>query len=272
LLVTVALVLAGAVFTPSYAAKGRVALASGTSVVRAPAGNALRESVTVATANIPHTLTPWKARKQLNRVLAQGPDVVLLQEMRDRPTDTWAALADGKWGVIDGDMPSPIVYDSSVFSVVQSGSELGFDGVEYDRYMTWAVLQGKRSQIAVVAMHLPPEPTTRPRMKRYYRIMANNYRVLATRLREAGYPVVMGADWNRPLHVAAESWAPVLWLAGMNMTTNWVQGWPCEASSIHGGRIDGFGFDPQTLSIQEQGCWPHGPSDHRPVWMRIGPR
>jgi hypothetical protein len=69
--------------------------------------------------------------------------------------------------------------------------------------------------------------------------MTLRYQKLAGTLTTAGYPPVVGADGNRSPDSPTPSWA-----AAIGYTTNWLGGTARRWTSIHGGRADGFAFNP----------------------------
>jgi endonuclease/exonuclease/phosphatase family metal-dependent hydrolase len=230
---------------------------------------------TIVTANIPYTLSAHRARAHLRRVLSHSPDVVTLQEVRTRPLRRWVRTMPGRWKVIQvmhgtaSMEASAIIFDARRFRVRQRGLALGFHGRRYDRWIIWAILRSPRADLAVASLHLPPDSSRHARSLRSYRAMARRTRGLGRTLRRAGYPVVMGGDWNGALDRPLKPWGPVRNLRRAGLTTNWLHGRPCKASTIGGGKIDGFGYNRTRVRVERQGCLRAGRSDHRPVWMRV---
>jgi hypothetical protein len=109
-------------------------------------------------------------------------------------------------------------------------------------------------------------------MRGHYITMTRHYQQLVRDFRSAGYPLIMGADWNHPLDVPQEPWSPVSALRDVGMTTNWRHATPCPRTSIHGGRIDGFAYDPDAMVVTDQGCLERRHYDHLPVWVRVASR
>jgi len=105
----------------------------------------------------------------------------------------------------------------------------------------------------------------------FYKVMTASYRTLLAGLAEAGYPSLVGADWNSPLDHARESWSPVPTLNGIGFATNWQSSRPCDGTSKHGGNIDGWAYMPAAHQLVDHGCLEYGLSDHRPVWITVRP-
>lgn len=233
----------------------------------------LGDTAVLITANVAFWLSDAAPRSHITGLLDEGPDVLLLQEVTNRDVASIAESASGTWAVWQPEGSkggSAIVWDASKFSAVRRGVELGFDGHEYDRWMPWVLLTSDSGTLPVVGLHLPTRSSSDPTMRAYFQTMTANYVRLIGQLNEAGYPPVVGGDWNHPLDVAREPWSPVPVLEGVEMTTNWQVGSPCD-ESVPGGRIDGFAFNPSYLQVVDQGCLPMGPSDHRPVWVAVAP-
>jgi exonuclease III len=229
--------------------------------------------LTFITANVPFTLTEAEARDQIGYVLAQNPDVVMLQEVPARQVAVIVATFPGNWG---GWQPNPrshggsaLVWNRDRLELGQHGAALGFDGRPYDHWMTWAILRTGDADIAVVGLHMPTDSSWKPEMRGYYLTMPAAYQRLFTELIDQGYAPIVGGDWNHPLDRPREPWSPVPQLRKIGMTTNWQEGTPCSGTSGRDGRIDGFAYQSGAVTIRDQGCLDRRHSDHRPVWMRI---
>jgi murein DD-endopeptidase MepM/ murein hydrolase activator NlpD len=231
-------------------------------------------TATLLTANVPFTLSTPEAAAQVEALLNEGPDVLLLQEVTGRDVSAIVSGVSGTWGVWQPEGSkggSAVVWNTGKFRASAQGAELGFDGAAYDRWMPWVLLESDQGTLPVVALHMPTDASKDHTMAGHYQTMTANYQKLATELSEAGYPPVMGGDWNHPLDVPREPWSPVPMLEQVGFTTNWRQGLPCPGTSEHNGRIDGFAFNPAYLTVTDQGCLDRGPSDHRPVWIAVAP-
>ena len=232
------------------------------------------EAATILTANVPFTLTQHRARTQIRYLLNQDPDVLLLQEVKKRDIGAIVRGIGGQWAVWqppDARGGSAILWKTSMFRATRRGSELGFRGRDYSRWMPWVLLESDRGTLPVVALHMPTNSSKSSRMARYFKTMTTNYQRLTADMSSAGYPPVIGGDWNHPLDRAREPWSPVPQLRRVGLTTNWRVGRPCSGTSARGGRIDGFAFHPDYLQVVDQGCLPRGASDHRPVWVAVAP-
>lgn len=245
----------------------------GSVLAAASTSTGVGSSLTLLTANVPFTLSEARARDQIRWLLSRRPDVLVLQEVTSRDVAAIAASVPGRWEVWQPPRSqggSALVWNADELHASQQGVELGFRGRDYDRWMTWAVLESADTQVAVVGLHLPTNSSKDAGMRRDFETMTTHYQQLARQIRTAGYPLVMGADWNHPLDRAREPWSPVPMLHQVGLSTNWQAGQPCAASSGQGGRIDGFAYDPTALAVEDQGCLDRRHSDHRPVWIRVG--
>ena len=234
----------------------------------------LREAATILTANVPFTLSERRAQAQIRRLLKQKPDVLLLQEVKERDVGAIVREIGGSWATWQPPGPrgaSAIVWDTSKFRAARRGSELGFRGRDYSRWMPWVLLESDRGTLPVVAVHMPTNSSKSRLMAGYFREMTASYQRLVSEMSSAGYPPVVGGDWNHPLDREREPWSPVPQLERVGLTTNWRVGRPCAGTSERGGRIDGFAFHPGYLQVVDQGCLPRGASDHRPVWVAVAP-
>jgi murein DD-endopeptidase MepM/ murein hydrolase activator NlpD/exonuclease III len=232
-------------------------------------------TATILTANVLGTLTERQAEEQIRYLLSARPDVLLLQEVNKRDIAAIVARAPGNWSAYQptgvGQRGSAIVWNASRFSASQHGVELGYYGHRYSRWMPWVILEGDDGTLPVVGMHMPVGTHKSDLARDQYKRMTHRYLQLIGALTTAGYPPVVGADWNRSLDSPTPSWGPAPQLAAIGYTTNWRGGTPCRRTSIHGGRIDGFAFSPAAMQITNQGCLDRGYSDHRPVWIQIAP-
>jgi len=234
---------------------------------------------TILTANVPATLSERRAEAQIAYLLSARPDVLLLQEVNKRNIAAIVAQSGGSWSVFQpagvSRGGSAIVWDAGRFTASQHGYQLGYLGPQYSRWLPWVILQSDDGTLPVVAMHMPvgthKSGLESDLARAQYERMTHRYQRLIGTLSTAGYPPVVGADWNRSLDAPTPSWGPVPQLAAIGYTTNWLGGTPCRWTSIHGGRIDGFAFNPAAMQVTNQGCLDRGYSDHRPVWIQIAP-
>jgi len=241
-----------------------------------PAGGAERptqETVVLMTSNVSSDLTNREAGRRIRKLLAERPDVLLIQEVRKRNVPALVDQAQGNWstwqpaGAKGG---SAIVWNADEFSAGSRGAVLGVDDGVRDRWVPWVLLESDAGTLPVVALHLPPAGSSNGEERRHLRTMTHSYVALINEMSEAGYPPVVGGEWNRPLDVPQGPLSPVSVLDRLGMTTNWRGDRPCEGS-IAGGRTDGFAFNAGYLQIVDQGCLASGGSDHRPVWVALAP-
>lgn len=228
----------------------------------------------VMTANLPFTMSDRKVKRRVQKLLMTGVDVLFLQEVRHRDIAAMAAGAQGEWGVRqsgDGRGHNAIVWDRSRLNLARGGEEFGADMGDYTRWIPWALLESDVGTLPVINVHMPNNASTNSAQRRRYRAMMARVLELISEFNRAGMPPVVGGDWNEPLDRPREKWRPVRALSSVGMVTNWSGGTPCDSTDGYGRRIDGFSFNPQYVSIVDQGCLNRGPSDHRPVWMAIGP-
>lgn len=230
---------------------------------------------TLLTANVPFTLSPHRARQQIRYLLSEEPDVLLLQEVHNRNLRAIAAAAPGQWGVWQPGAGSKgstaIIWNTERFSLLARGTRLGFAGPDYDRWLVWAILQSDDMTLPVVALHMPPNAGTSGQARRQYRTMSRNAEQLLVELKTKGYPAVAGGDWNYSLVRPRQAWSPVRMLRRIGYATNWHAEPPCAGTGPGGGRIDGFAVELTSIGIAAHGCLPRRHSDHRPVWIAIGP-
>jgi murein DD-endopeptidase MepM/ murein hydrolase activator NlpD len=232
-------------------------------------------TATILTANVPATLSERLAEEQIAYLLSARPDVLLLQEVNGRDVPAIVTASGGSWaayqpeGVSRGG--SAIVWNTSRFTASQHGFQLGYYGPRYSRWMPWVLLQGDDGTLPVVGMHMPVGTHKTELSRAEYQRMTYHLQQLIGRLSTAGYPPIVGADWNRSLDAATPAWGPSRQLTAIGYTTNWLGGTPCPWTSTHGGRIDGFAFNPTAMQVVAQGCLDRGYSDHRPVWIQIAP-
>jgi murein DD-endopeptidase MepM/ murein hydrolase activator NlpD len=230
-------------------------------------------SVTVMTANIRLTLSADVAANRIRQLLAEDPDVLFLQEVSRRNLTRIASTAVGNWAVwqppgIKGE--SALIWDADRFQAGQVGVEPGWSG-RGESWIVWALLTSSDGTLPVISLHMPSNSSKIPRMAELYQDATAHYQRLVARLSDAGYPPIIGADWNHPLDRPRESWSPVPALRRVGLTTNWIGDRPCRSTRVGGGAIDGFGYNDQYLRVVQQGCLPPGPSDHRPVWVTLAP-
>jgi hypothetical protein len=226
------------------------------------------------TANIPFWLPDKAVAARVRQLLGENPDVLLLQEVGGRDIAGFAAAADGSWGIWQPDgrrSASAIVWNADKYAPARKGAAFGVRTRDYERWLPWVLLRGEAGTLPVVGLHLPTGSMQGPQMQAKYREMTANYLALLGEMNAAGYPPIVGGDWNHPLDRARESWSPVPTLKRAGMTTNWMGGPPCAATSTNRARIDGFAFNPDYVQVVDQGCLDRGPSDHRPVWIAVTP-
>jgi endonuclease/exonuclease/phosphatase (EEP) superfamily protein YafD len=226
-------------------------------------------SLTVVTANVAFSLGERGARRQVERVAASGADVLVLQEVRSRPLEEWLP----GWEV---HRPPPyssaIAWRRDAVRLVDADAAEGFVGPRYGRALPWVVLEEPTGlRYGVVAVHLPHGALRHEGLRGLFRTMTGNLGALVEELRTEG-PVLLGGDWNDRLDREGPGWGAVGSLARVGLTTNWSAGAPCADTTTHGGRIDGWGYDPGTVTLVEQRCLSRGRSDHRPVLVTVRPR
>jgi exonuclease III len=232
------------------------------------------DSTVLMTANIPFWLPDETVANRIHQLLRRKPDVLLLQEMGKRDVASIVARARGSWaawqppGSKNRDV---IVWNADKFEVARRGTVLGVKTGRYTAWMPWMLLESDSGTLPVVNIHLPTNASKDPRMAAFYKVMTKRYLRLFSAMNQAGYPPVVGGDWNHPLHEAREPWSPVPQLRRVGLTTNWQHGRPCTGTSANNGRIDGFAYNPDYLRVVGQGCLDRGPSDHRPVWIAVTP-
>lgn len=234
------------------------------------------QAAMLITANIPHWLSNATVEHRIHQLLSRRPDVLILQEMGHRDVTAMASHTRGSWAVwpktaVGGRDRTVIVWNTDKFRAAQRGLAFGVKTPQYGAWMPWVLLEGGSGTLPVVGMHLPTNASRDPRMAAYFKTMTRRYLRLFGQMNRAGYPPVVGGDWNHPLHEPRESWSPVPQLRRVGLSTNWQHGRPCLGTSARNGRIDGFAFNPDYLAVVRQGCLDRGPSDHRPVWMAVAP-
>jgi murein DD-endopeptidase MepM/ murein hydrolase activator NlpD len=233
-----------------------------------------REAVTMITANVQYVMSARQARRHITHLLGQHPDVLVLQEVGARNIARIAAGVSPDWSVWQGPgrkAETAIVWDSTRFRAVRHGIEFGVRVRNYQLWMPWVLLESDGGTLPVVGLHLPTNSSKDLRRAVQYRIMTRHYLRLVAAMNHAGYPPVLGGDWNHSLDRPREPWGPVTQLPRVGLTTNWQHGYPCAGSSALGGHIDGFAYNPRYLRMVDQGCLRRGPSDHRPVWIALAP-
>lgn len=235
-------------------------------------GGGQSAAVRLVTANIPFTISRQAARKHLASVLSSGADVVVLQEVRNLDVrDVAARHGPGAWEVHHPPGGTAVMWRTSRFTAEQRGTTLGFRGAAYGRWMPRVTLRSAAGErLTVIGVHMPPQPRVSATQRRYYRTMLGNYQRLVRTLRARGLQPIAAGDWNAPLDSAHVSYSPVRANRGLGMTTNWMLGEACAGGTVGRSRFDGFALDPEQVSVSGQGCLARGPSDHRPVWIRIG--
>jgi endonuclease/exonuclease/phosphatase family metal-dependent hydrolase len=241
-----------------------------------PISSSTDGSVVLVTANIRYSVPAAAAESVILRLLAQQPDIVLLQEVAGRHLPGIIRSAPGEWAVwqppgVRGE--SAIIWDRREFRALRKGATFGAS-LRGGRWLTWALLESSAGELPVVSLHMPSESTVDASQQADYLAMTRAYRELVADFVRADYAPVLGGDWNHPLDRVKRSWGPVSTLRSMGMTTNWrAAGAPCAGgTSEHGAHIDGFAFHPQAFSLSDHGCMARGPSDHRPVWVRLEAR
>lgn len=238
-----------------------------------PASSSTSGTVTIVTANIRYSVSAFAARSAVRSILAKGPDVVLLQEVAGRHLRGMVAGTPGNWTVHQppgARGESAIIWDREKFQAVRKGSAFGAS-LRGGRWLTWALLESSSGELPVVSLHLPSRAHVDASQRADYLTMTRAYRELVADFVRVDYAPVLGGDWNQSLDRALRSWGPVSTLRSMGMTTNWrAAGPPCTGGTSAGGaHIDGFAFHSQAFSVTDHGCLPRGPSDHRPVWVRL---
>jgi endonuclease/exonuclease/phosphatase (EEP) superfamily protein YafD len=226
-------------------------------------------SLTLVTANVAFSLGERGARRQVERVAGSGADVLVLQEVRSRPLEEWLP----GWEV---HRPPPyssaIAWRSDALRVVEADAAEGFAGPRYGRALPWVLLEEPTGgRYGVVAVHLPHGALRHAVLRGLFRTMTGNLGTLVEELGAEG-PVLLGGDWNDRLDREGPGWGAVGSLARMGLATNWGAGSPCADTTTHGGRIDGWGYDPEAVTLVEQRCLSRGRSDHHPVLVTVRPR
>lgn len=232
------------------------------------------EPAVLMTANIPFWLSDRTVEDRIHSLLRRKPDVLLLQEMGSRSVPAMVARSPGSWAAWQPPgkkARGAIVWNTDEFKVGRRGIALGVKTGRYEAWMPWMLLESDSGTLPVVNIHLPTNASKDPRMAGFYKAMTQRYLRLFSEMNEAGYPPVVGGDWNHPLHQEREPWSPVPQLRRVGLTTNWQHGRPCTGTSANDGRIDGFAYNSDYLRVVRQGCLERGPSDHRPLWIAVAP-
>jgi endonuclease/exonuclease/phosphatase (EEP) superfamily protein YafD len=188
-----------------------------------PVGEPVEGEVTAAVANIPDRTSSGGFASSLRTLTGSGADVVLLNEVSGRSTESMQALAPGYGAyrdpVRDGSrggtqsMTNAVMWRTDRWTMVDGGrvkvvdDDTGFHGgraFTWDRYATWAVLQGEDGAIvSVVSTHMMTNPAKFPRqharrgmtrVQQYARGM-DVLTALVGRLAAHG-PVLLGGDMN----------------------------------------------------------------------------
>ena len=215
------------------------------------------EAATLLTGTVPPALSPERARAQIRYLLAQKPDVLLLQGVADRDVPGIVGALPGTWAVWQpsgGKGDSAIVWDSSKFTATAHGAELGVGGKGDARWMAWAKLESDQGTLPVVALDMPADGLSGAPIRKPFQEMTRNYQELFDTMNDAGYPPVAGGQWTRRLDGASGPWSSAHALHQVGLTTNWQSGSPCPTTSAGGGKVDGFAFNPTYLQAIDQGC------------------
>lgn len=234
----------------------------------------LSDTAVLISANIPFWLSDRRVNQRIGELLAKNPDVLLLQEMGRRDVARMVSRIPGSWGTWQpqgAKARSVIVWDTNEFAVTRKGAAFGVDVGPYEVWLPWMLLESESGTLPVVNIHMPTNSSQDPQMERHFRATTTRYQRLIREFSRAGYPPIVGGDWNHPLDVPREWWSPVPMLRKVAMTTNWQHGRPCQGTSANNGRIDGFAYNPDYLQVVKQGCLDRGPSDHRPIWVEVAP-
>lgn len=202
------------------------------SAVVAPVGGPAYDKVTTSVANIPNRTSAAGFASSLATLTAERQDFVLLNEVSARSLDTMRALAP-KYAAYRDPVPdsSPggqqsmnnvVMWRAKRWNLVDAGrvkvvdDDRGYLGGKpflMDRYVTWTVLQHRRSAevVSVVSGHMPTNPARFPRQPpgtrgtRVERYAAGMDRVLAVvRTLAAHGPVLLGGDMNS--HASQGAW------------------------------------------------------------------
>lgn len=230
------------------------------------------DTAVVMTSHVAPGVSERAARHHITGLLDEEPDVLMLQEVTNRDVAAIVDSARGSWATWQppgSKGGSAIIWNSSKFRATKRGTALGFRDSESERWMPWALLDSSTGTLPVVALHLPTTSRTDRRMRANARTMTRNYSALIAELSDAGYPPVVGGDWNHPLDENRGPWSPMRILQSLAMRTNWQVGEPCQVG-VSNGRVDGFAFNPSYLQVVDQGCLSQGSSQHQPVWVAIG--
>lgn len=232
------------------------------------------EAATLLTGVVPLTLPPEQARSQVRYLLAQKPDVLVLQRVANRDVRGIVGALPGPWAVWQprghkGD--SAIVWDSSKFTTTAHGAQLGVGGERDARWMAWAKLESDQGTLPVVALDMPADAPRGSSVRDPFQDMTRNYQELFDTMSDAGYPPVAGGQWAHRLDGASGPWSSAHSLHQVGLTTNWQVGDACPTTRGGNGRVDGFAFNPAYLQAIDQGCLAPHFSDHRPVWVALAP-
>lgn len=224
---------AGTVLAPPVPGRSGTGLLLGhLDPVTAPVGGPVDESLTVSVANIPRRTSGTGFTRSMAAISADGQDVLVLNEVGSRSLDALRAAAPGYAAYRDPvpdrstggsqSMNNVVMWREDRWNLVDAGrvkvvdDDRGFNrGVAFtwDRYLTWTVLQSRRTGavVPVVSLHMPTNPVRAPRQPgtpgqtRLQRYDDGMDRVLGVvRVLQAHGPVLLAGDMNS--HPTQGSW------------------------------------------------------------------
>jgi endonuclease/exonuclease/phosphatase family metal-dependent hydrolase len=194
------------------------------SYVEAPLGQPDTGTVEAAVANLPNRTSNAGFARSMDNLTAQQPDFLMLNEVSRHSIDTIEALAPGYDAYRDPvtdpgvggsqSLNNVVLWAAARWTLVDAGrvklvdNDMGYDGkgdaYTWDRYATWATLQGTDGGIvSVVSAHMMTNPAYYPRqprrsaetrIQRYSRGM-DVLRATTSVLARYG-PVLVGGDMN----------------------------------------------------------------------------
>ncbi len=203
------------------------------SYVDAPQGQPDTGTVEAAVANLPNRVSNAGFARSMHNLTAAQPDFLMLNEVSRHSIDTIEALAPGydayRDPVIDPgvggsqSLNNVVLWSAARWTLVDAGrvklvdNDMGYDAkgdaYTWDRYATWATLQGADGGIvSVVSAHMMTNPAYYPRqprrsamtrITRYSRGM-DVLRATAAVLGRYG-PVLVGGDMNS--HPGQGAWS-----------------------------------------------------------------
>lgn len=156
-----------------------------------------------------------KVRDDVSRAMAQGSDVVMMQEIapkyyKDIVKAVKAPAGKGTWGIAALSVEVPILYRTggdSPWTYVNSGytkTHGGLAKVSPSRYYSWVVLENKynHSRTAFVNTHMVSGAWTPGHTAQQWRkdMWNKHFKAQAARMKaiaDSGYSVVFGGDFNR---------------------------------------------------------------------------